>query len=419
MPDRASTFGSVRPNLNPTYSSARPSLPPARGHAQPRSFGLLGTYPPTQCGIATFTQALLRSIAAAAPDGRVGVVRVLDGPQGREGPEVAGHLRTDLSGTHTPAASALNSFDVAIVQHEYGIYGGPDGDQVLAVLDQLRVPVLTVTHTVLAHPTPRQESVLRQVIDASDAVVAMTDAARDRLIDRYGVDSARVAVIRHGASARLDPLRTLPRTDPFSVPAPHSPLILTWGLLGPGKGIEWAIDALPLLRGVSPLPGYVVAGQTHPRVRQQQGEAYRDQLRQRAAEAGVADMLRFEDSYLDDDALTRLIRRADVVLLPYDSPEQVTSGVLVEAIAAGKPVVATAFPHAVELCATGAGIVVAHGDSAALGEALHGVLTAPGLAYRMRAEAARIAPSLRWSAVADQYRALTAGLLAEPNTLYG
>jgi glycosyltransferase involved in cell wall biosynthesis len=419
MPDRASTYGSARPNLNPIYSSARPIVPHVSGHAQKRSFGLLGTYPPTQCGIATFTRALLQSIAAAAPDDRVGVIRVLDAPAGREGTEVAGHLRSDLSNTHAAAASALNSFDVAIIQHEYGIYGGPDGDQVLAVLDQVRVPVATVAHTVLAHPTQRQESVLRQVIEASDVAVAMTDAARDRLIDRYDVDPARVAVIGHGASIRLEPLRTLPSTDPFSLPAPHSPLILTWGLLGPGKGIEWAIDALSLLRDVSPLPNYVVAGQTHPRVRQQQGDAYRDQLRQRAADAGVEDMLRFEDSYLDDAALTRLIRLADVVLLPYDSPEQVTSGVLVEAIAAGKPVVATAFPHAVELCATGAGIVVAHGDSAALGEALHRVLTAPGLAQRMRTEAARIAPSLRWSAVADQYRALTAGLLAVPNTPRG
>jgi glycosyltransferase involved in cell wall biosynthesis len=196
-------------------------------------------------------------------------------------------------------------------------------------------------------------------------------------------------------------------------------LILTWGLLGPGKGVEWAIDALPHLRDLSPLPRYVVAGQTHPRVRQQQGEAYRDYLRQRAVEAGVADMLRFEESYLDDGALTALIRRADVVLLPYDSPEQVTSGVLVEAIAAGKPVVATAFPHAVELCATGAGMVVAHRDSAALGEALHRVLAAPDAARRMRAEAVRIAPSLRWSAVAEQYRALTTGLLAEPSSVSG
>jgi polysaccharide biosynthesis protein PslF len=417
MPDRGSTFSSARPNLNPTYSSARPSLPLTGVPAPPRSFALLGTYPPTQCGIATFTRALLRSIAAAAPDDRVGVVRVLDAPEGREGPEVAAHLRTDLRDTHAAAAEALNGFDVAIVQHEYGIYGGPDGDQVLAVLDEVRVPVLTVTHTVLAHPTPRQESVLRQIIDASDAVVAMTDAARARLIDRYDVDPSRVTVIRHGATTRLEPLHALPRIDPFSVPAPRSPLILTWGLLGPGKGIEWAIDALPRLRGLSPRPCYVVAGQTHPRVRQQQGEAYRDQLRQRTADMGVADMLRFEDSYLDDVALTGLIRRADVVLLPYDSPEQVTSGVLVEAIAAGKPVVATAFPHAVELCATGAGIVVAHRDSAALGEALHRVLTAPDLAKRMQAEAARIAPSLRWAAVADQYRALTAGLLAEPTTL--
>jgi glycosyltransferase involved in cell wall biosynthesis len=345
-------------------------------------------------------------------------VRVLDAPQGQDGPEVAAHLRTDVSDTQTRAATVLNGFDVAIVQHEYGIYGGPDGDQVLGVLEQLTVPVLTVTHTVPAQPTPRQEYVLRQVIDSSDAVVAMTVAARARLVDRYDVDPSRVTVIRHGATTRLDPLLMSPSTDPFTVPTARSPMILTWGLLGPGKGIEWAIDALPRLRAVEPMPRYVVAGQTHPRVRQQQGDVYRDQLRQRAVDAGVADMLGFEE-YLDDADLTGLIRRADVVLLPYDAPEQVTSGVLAEAIAAGKPVVATAFPDAVELCATGAGIVVAHRDSAALGEALLRVLTTPGLSQRMRAEAVRIAPSLRWSAVADQYRALTAGLIAEPSTVRG
>jgi len=176
---------------------------------------------------------------------------------------------------------------------------------------------------------------------------------------------------------------------------------------------------LPRLQRLRPLPGYVVAGQTHPRVRQRQGEAYRNQLQQQAARIGVADMLRFEDSYLDDDALGRLVRRADVVVLPYDSREQVTSGVLVEAIAAGKPVVATAFPHAVELLSSGAGIVVPHQDGAAIGEALYRVLTEPGQAQRMRAEAARLGPSLRWPAVAEQYRALATGLRAEPTSVRG
>jgi polysaccharide biosynthesis protein PslF len=376
----------------------------------PNSIGFLGTYPPTQCGIATFTHALMRSIATAEPGTRVGVVRVMDSPGRPVAREVVGHLRTDVRGTHVDAAEALNTFDVAVVQHEYGIYGGTDGDQVLAVLDHVRVPAVVVAHTVLAQPTAHQAQVLRQVIDACDAVVVMTDAARERLIDLYDIDPARVTVIRHGATARADRDLTAPR---------QKPLILTWGLLGPGKGIEWAIDGLQRLQRLRPLPTYVVAGQTHPRVRQQQGEAYRHQLQRRAAAAGVADMLRFEGSYVDEGALTRLIRRADVVLLPYDSREQVTSGVLVEAIAAGKPVVATAFPHAVELLSSGAGLVVPQQDGAAIGEALYRVLTEPGQVQRMRVEAARIAPSLRWQAVADQYRALASRLLAKPTSVLG
>jgi len=372
----------------------------------PRSIGLLGTYPPTQCGIASFAHSLVRNLDNAGTGITVGVVRVMDAP-GAPVPRMVGSLRTDVSGTELAAADALNTFDVAIVQHEYGIYGGPDGDQLLAVLEHIRVPVVVVAHTVLARPTPRQATVLAQIVAASDAVVVMTDAARDRLVALYAADPDRVSVIRHGATVRVRGERLVKR----------SPLVLTWGLLGPGKGIEWAIDALPRLRRLSPRPSYVVAGQTHPRVREHQGEAYRHMLQQRATDAGVVDMVRFEDSYVDEGVLSRLIGRADVVVLPYDSTEQVTSGVLVEAVAAGKPVVATAFPHAVELLSSGAGVVVPHRDGQALGQALYRVLTEPGQALRMRAQAARIAPGLDWPSVADQYLALAATVLTEPTAI--
>ena len=374
----------------------------------PRSIGLLGTYPPTQCGIASFTHSLARNLDNTGTGVTVGVVRVVDAA-GAPVPGMVGSLRTDVSGTELAAAEALNAFDVAIVQHEYGIYGGPDGDQLLAVLEHVRVPVVVVAHTVLAQPTPRQATVLAQIVAASDAVVVMTDAARDRLVALYAADPGRVSVIRHGATVRVGAGRSVMR----------SPLVLTWGLLGPGKGIEWAIDALPRLRRLTPRPSYVVAGQTHPRVREHQGEAYRHMLQRRAADVGVADMVRFEDSYVDESVLNRLIGRADVVVLPYDSTEQVTSGVLVEAVAAGKPVVATAFPHAVELLGSGAGLVVPHRDSQAIGQALYRVLTEPGQALRMRAQAARIAPGLDWPSVADQYLALAATVLTEPTAILG
>jgi len=376
----------------------------------PTSYGFLSTYPPTRCGLATFTSALVRSLATQEPDDRFGVVRVVDVPVTTVAPEVVAHLQTQAPGSHGPAVKALNSFDVVVIQHEYGIFGGPDGKQVLEILDGLSVPVVVVAHTVLAAPTINQHFVLQRMASAAGAVVTMTQAARDRLLARYDVDPSKVVVIPHGAPSR-GATGTLAPGD--------RPLILTWGLLGPGKGIEWAIDGLQQLRSLRPLPAYIVAGQTHPQVRLRQGEAYRTQLSQRASAAGVSHMVRFVDAYLDDEALTRLIRRADVVLLPYDSRDQVTSGVLVEAVAAHKPVVATTFPHAVELLSGGAGVLVPPRDSAAMGAALHRILLHPEWSAGMAGAAARLAPAMLWPEVASCYRSLVAGLLADRTPVPG
>jgi glycosyltransferase involved in cell wall biosynthesis len=338
------------------------------------------------------------------------VVRVADTPVTTRAPEVVGHLYTQAHASHEAAAAALNTFDVAVIQHEYGIFGGRDGEQVLAVLDGVRVPIVVVAHTVLGMPTAGQRHVLRQVTEAADVVVTMTQAARDRLVVGHGVDPAKVVVIPHGAQFTGLPVK---RT------AGRRPLILTWGLLGPGKGIEWAIDSLQQLRSLRPLPAYIVAGQTHPRVRQRHGEVYRSQLGQHATAVDVSHMVRFVNAYLDEPALARLLERADVVLLPYDSTEQVTSGVLVEAVAAHKPVVATAFPHAVELLGTGAGLLVPTRDPAAIGAALHRVLTDPEQSLRMSAEAARLAPALGWPAVADRYRTVVGDLLENRTPVRG
>ncbi len=260
--------------------------------------------------------------------------------------------------------------------------------------------------------TPHQREVLERVLAAADAVVTMTPTARRRLLHGYPVDPARVALIPHGAADnRLPPGER--QTPTGGLPArPARPTILTWGLLGPGKGIEWVVDALAELRDLEPEPRYLVVGQTHPRVAERDGESYRQGLMDRARGRGVGHMVDFDDRYLSLAALGRIIAGADVVVLPYDSREQVTSGVLVEALAAGKPVIATGFPHAVEMLGGGAGLIVPHGDSAALAAALRRVLTEPGLAARLGAEAAGLAPQLLWPAVADRYRSL-AGELVE------
>ena len=295
---------------------------------------------------------------------------------------------------------ALNRADVVIVQHEYGVYDGPDGESIVEVLEDIECPTIVVAHTVLMHPTPHQRSVLEAVVRAADAVVVMTETGGVRLRSNFDVDVRKISVIPHGAAmsnaARFEDSKERPK-------------LLTWGLLGPGKGIEWAIDALALVDDLRPKPVYVVAANTHPKVQECEGDVYRDTLVQRAKNRRV-DVV-FDSEYLSLASLARLISDSTMVILPYDSPDQVTSGVLVDAIAAGRPVIATAFPHAVELLSSGAGIVVPRRDPKALADAIRTALTTPGSVNAMASEARRLAPDLTWPAIASRYAALGEKLL--------
>ncbi len=289
----------------------------------PATFGFLSTYPPTQCGLATFNAALATHLAAGGGAGGVVRLRAGDDKGGleidRSAPRVVHTWPTDKPGGWMAAANALDRFDVAIVQHEYGIYPGDAGNEVLPLLRRLTVPVIVVLHTVLSYPDPLQRSVLEKIVARADAVVTMTDTARQRLTTGYRVDPRKVSVIPHGTASHA----TGPRGHR------ERPLLLTWGLLGPGKGIEWALRALARLQDMHPAPTYTVAGRTHPKVIEQHGDAYRESLLKLAADLGVAESLDWADRYLDQNELSRLIRSADVVVLPYDSTEQVTSGVLI------------------------------------------------------------------------------------------
>jgi polysaccharide biosynthesis protein PslF len=369
----------------------------------PTSYAVLSTYPPTQCGLATFAAALVAHLPA--PGDEVAVVRVLDGPTPRPASEVVHDLVAGSVASAIEAVRVLNTFDVVIVQHEYGIYGGADGQDVVGLLDALCVPTIVVLHTVLASPTPRQRAILEGVIGAAAAVVTMTRTARSRLLDCYGIRPEKVFVIPHGSADNRVVVSA-------SADNAH-PRVLTWGLLGPGKGIEHAIDAMAVLRGRGFRVEYQVAGQTHPRVLDRDGEAYRLALMARARHREVADRVHFDARFLPATALGKLISAADMVLLPYDSPEQVTSGVLIEAVAAGKPVVSTRFPHAVELLGSGAGLLVGRQDPEGIARAVHRVLTEPGLSARMSRCSADLAPDLLWPAVARCYRDLAAPLVAE------
>jgi glycosyltransferase involved in cell wall biosynthesis len=361
------------------------------------SIAMLSTYPPAQCGIATFAQALSNHLLDQGGD--LSIVRVEQNHNVEwllnEPTLVPGDFDSMMR-----VAQFLNLHDVVVVQHEYGIYGGADGEDLIDLLRHVRRPIISVLHTVLTNPTPHQHLVMRQLTNRSNALVTMTQTAKDRLIEGWQVNPDDVTVIPHGA---LD-YRTL---TPIIRPEEHRPVLLTWGLLGEGKGIEWAIRALAGLRDLSPLPRYRVVGQTHPRVRERRGEIYRERLTALAEAMDVVDLVEFEDRYLPASEIAAELANADVIVLPYDSREQVTSGVLTEAIAAGKPVISTAFPHAVELLSDGSGVLVPQGDAAALRAAMRRVLTDAEFTDGLAKVAHSQADSLLWPNIARKYLTLS------------
>jgi len=358
----------------------------------------LSTYLPSRCGIASFTHSLANALAQVrGSGGGLGVIRLMgeDAPADNSHRVVA-RVVPGSPGWAGAAAAAAARFDLLSIQHEYGIYGPDDGIALLDLLGRAAGPVITTLHTIPAWPSPRQRLILNELAARSARVMVMAEVARRRLLERYRVDPERVVVIPHGA----------PGVPPHQGPSGEHgrPVVLTWGLIGPGKGIETAISALRHLRHLDPPPLYLICGQTHPNVRRAQGESYRRGLERLAVRAQVAHMVRFVDQYMDEETLGGHLGRAAVVLLPYDSVDQVTSGVLVEALGAGRPVVATSFPHAVEALAGGAGRVVPRQDPEAMAAALAAMLRGPEGAEAARAARAAGA-SLLWPAVASRFEA--------------
>jgi glycosyltransferase involved in cell wall biosynthesis len=372
------------------------------------SYGFLSSAPPTPCGLATFTAALATNLEQLS--NTVSLVRVLDDETSIRSARVPiiGELIASDPRTIESATQALNRCDVVIVQHEYGLYGGEDGEDLLEVLYGLHVPVIAILHTVLSQPSSHQRDILNEVIKAVDAVVVMTHSAQRTLESVFRRGTTPIHVIAHGAVVGNRTLRHFGESRP---------IVLTWGLIGPGKGIEWVIDAMKELKDITLQPLYIIAGRTHPKVFAQQGERYRQMLRQRVIDNGVSHLVTFDDTYRDVVSLTSLIESADVVVLPYDSKDQATSGVLVDAVAAGRPVVATSFPHAIDLLKSGAGLVVPSGDAHAIATSIRRVVEDSELAADMAREARRLASQLDWRAVAVEYSNLSDSLFFQESAI--
>ena len=365
--------------------------------------GFVSTYQPTNCGIATFSSSLMSAMNAGNLY-TTKVVRLVEAgaKQDFSAPEIMATLVAGDAGSMARAAIALNTMDIAVVQHEFGIYGGEDGAEVLSLVNKLVVPTIVVLHTVLSAPSVSQRSILADLCDQAAAVVVMSKVARNRLIANGCIDASKIFLIHHGARRII--------THSF-----HSeferPVVLTWGLISPGKGIEWVIRAMEQLRDITPSPVYIVAGRTHPKVLEHEGESYRNSLQLLIDDLALGDNVKLWPEYLSGDALDNLIASSSIVVLPYDNSEQVTSGVLVEAVSAGRPIIATRFPHAVELLEGDVGSLVPYRDPVAISKAIRSILVDPSVAAEMSRRTSVIARAIQWPVVARQYMELASSLM--------
>jgi glycosyltransferase involved in cell wall biosynthesis len=366
------------------------------------------TYPPRHCGIATFTRDLSQSmgnreIVALTPPDQIGSY-----PS-----EVHHRVRRDELQDYLMVARSLDRcrVDAVSIQHEYGIWGGDDGEYVLDFVNALHVPSVTTLHTVLRNPSQSQRRILVELVHATDATVVMSRAAAALLSEAYGIDPARIDVIPHGVPEfpLVDPETIKPTLD-----LAGKSVILSFGLLGPGKGYESAIAAMPAVVEAIPNARYVILGATHPNLLRREGEAYRHSLMARVAELGLSKQIQFVDRFVGRQELGRWLEAADVFVTPYPNLEQIVSGTLSYAMSAGKAIVSTPYAYAAELLAGGRGVLVEPSSSSALSTAFIDLLGDPVRRAAVGLRAYEHSRRMIWSEVGAEYQRVVARVSAVP-----
>jgi glycosyltransferase involved in cell wall biosynthesis len=366
-----------------------------------RRLAILGNHLPRQCGIATFTTDLSDSIAAQFSNLDCVVIAMNDaGKSYLYPPRVGFEIDESDIGSYQRAADFLNAnkIDVVSVQHEYGIFGGKAGSHVLALLRELRMPIVTTLHTILGEPDPLQRRGMDEITRLSKRLVVMSANGAALLHNVHGVPEQKIDVIPHGI-----PSLPLAGRSQNKLGLEGKAVILTFGLLSPDKGVEHVIDALPAILARYPDTVYVVLGATHPHIKAQHGEAYRESLERWAQALGVESSMIFHNRFVSRGELTEFLSAADIYVTPYLKPDQITSGTLAYAVGSGKAVISTPYLYARELLSDGRGILVSWRDSETIARAVVDLLSDDAKRLALCARAAAHGRSMLWPAVARCY----------------
>lgn len=377
----------------------------------------VATYPPRECGIATFTRDLATAISKYTPFSNPMVVAVGREADIEQYPKIVkSQIEKSDPQSYIDAADFINESQVGVVnlQHEYGIFGGEDGEYVLSFLERLRKPFVVTLHTVLFTPSPNQKRIVRRIAELSGAVVVMVKMGRDMLINNYGVPADKIVIVPHGVP---NVHRVSATAIKKSLGIADKPVLSSFGLINRGKGIEYGIQAMPGILEEHPDAMYLVLGETHPGVRNYEGESYRGELLELVGDLGLAKHVRFSNRYLTLEELINYLCATDVYVTPYVNRDQIVSGTLAYALGCGKAIVSTPYLYAEEVLSAGRGLLVDFRNPEQITGAVNRLLSDPNLREQMETRAYKYGRRATWFNVAIDYLDLLHNLWPRPKVV--
>jgi glycosyltransferase involved in cell wall biosynthesis len=369
----------------------------------------VATCPPRQCGIATFSRDLEQALIAADPSARIHWAAINEATSIHPyGPEVVWRIRQGQPTSYRQVAEELNTaaVDVVSLQHEFGLYGtwgDPYEDHLIRFLEVLRKPLVTTLHSVLPDPSPSVRASVERLAQRSQKLIVMAERARSLLVDEYGISATRVTVIPHGVPPIEPRGRTLMKEQ---LGVAGRPIITTFGLVDPRKGLEFMIEAMQAVAARYPDALYLILGKTHPELVRREGEAYRRRLWQQVEILGLESHVAFVDDYLSQPEIVDYLLASDVYVTPYLDPLQITSGTLAYALGAGKAIISTPYPHAAEVLAGERGLLVDFRSADGLAELCLRILDNPDLKRRLEHNAYAYGRETAWPRIGERMLAV-------------
>lgn len=376
-----------------------------------RNVAFLSTYPSRECGLATFTQDLVRELDKVSLLNKPKVIAVSNNDYSYSDRVIMELWQHDRQ-SYIDTANAINNsnIELLVIEHEYGIFGGEAGEYLLDLVDNLQIPFVTTLHTVLPRPSEKQREILKLLGEKSAKIITMAKNTKPILEKVYDIDPSKIEVIHHGVPYRiLESREKLKEKHGLS----GRSVISTFGLLSPGKGLEYGIEAIAKVAKEHKDIVYLILGQTHPCVKKEYGEVYREKLMEMVDRLGIKEHVWFVDKYLSKDEIIHYLQLSDIYMTPYLGKDQAVSGTLAYAVGYGRVIVSTPYSYAKEMLSEGRGLLAEFNDAHSLARHIKYILKNPEAKKEMERRTLSVGRTMMWGSVANHYTKLFIDTLEE------